>query len=193
MHTHQLARIGLLLLLTGTLGACGSGPAPSRYVLPAPVVVDKPPVTDVRISLTEVRLPGYARNAAISTLRPDGTVEESADHEWASPPVEAVSAVFARLLAAETGATVMQRPTPAAYRPNVRVAVVFDVFARDAQGNAVMEGQFTVEHADRAFVVQRFAIANATETKSYASYMQATSDGLAALATRIAVAIKPTG
>ncbi|MEM8546939.1 MAG: ABC-type transport auxiliary lipoprotein family protein [Pseudomonadota bacterium] len=183
--TTTLIRLAAVLAAI-CLTACGGGAIPNQYLLPQPATNVAAPVSDVRVILGRVDLPAYARNAAIDTLQRDGTVTETAAHRWAAPPAQAISALLAQRLEIISGASAMVRPSPVAYRPNTRLTVKFDVFARDANGDAVLQGQFSIDQAGEPFVLERFALTKAASDNGYAAYMNATAAGLDDLAALIA-------
>ncbi len=190
MIDSRLHHIAALALISFCLGACSSSPPATRYVLPQPSLLPGAEArADIRIRLQAAKVPAYARGDAIATLQADGTVARSPTAHWAAPPAEAATRVLAQYLEVATGAAVIVPPIPPAFDPNVRIAVVFDVFARNRDGQAVLRGQFNVTRADGQFVVERFNLV-ATSGTAYGDYMQATAQGLSQLAALIAATLE---
>ncbi|MEL7312598.1 MAG: ABC-type transport auxiliary lipoprotein family protein [Pseudomonadota bacterium] len=174
------------------VSACGSGPIPTKYLLPSPEISVKKSLDTRPLLITRVQLPGYARGAAVCTREHDHTISESRMAEWASSPQESVIAVLARHIEGVGDYTVAQRPVAASFNADARIAVLFDEFVRLPDNSALLEGQVRIDAADAHRVV-RFSLRSPATGSAIDSYMLAKSNALADLARLIDVQLSESG
>lgn len=151
----------IALALLPFLSACGSGPAPQRYLLTAPLPAN-PGAQEARtrVALERVGIPGYLEEDRIASEAPGPRIVYDEDDRWAEDPRVAITRAVEGTLSAEPGLIVLAEPWPRRFRPDVKVQVDFDRFLRSADGGVSMSGHFIVMagDGDEVLTIEPFAL-----------------------------------
>ncbi len=174
------------------VAGCGGGPAPEFYILGSTNAAPAPVTSTTQIGLAEIALPSYARKDAIASRSGEHRIVLDDANRWASPPSELLTATLSEKLEQQTGFSVVARPYPSRFDPDIQLSVSFDRFLRNPDGGVDMAGQFVVlrKGEDDGPHIERFAQTISSYGTRYEDYMRSVSQGVDRLSEMVSDVIR---
>ncbi len=173
----------LLLVTALALTACVNA-NPTLYVL-TPALLTQRGELDSVIGLREIELPDYARDPRFVRRSEDGSLVHLEEHRWADRPSRAVTRTLMKNLRQLTGARVVGEPYPEGARPNVTVAVSFDVLDGTRGGTVELRARYRVRRGAEEVRFFELSTSEPVEGDSFVAMTDAYARALAALAVHI--------
>ena len=183
---HQLRKVAICGA-TLVLASCASSPDPKLYKLPD-LHSQTPTASEAGlISLSELKMPSYARNVQITTAISATELREDDQHRWASPPTELFTSALAQHIEHAVEGVVLVRPLPSGIRSEFTVEVEFDALYRKSSGGAYIRGQFILIGPRKSNHTERFEFDVTSNSSSYEDYALALNGALRLLASEISI------
>lgn len=133
------------IALVATLAACAS-PEPLRYAVEpaASATTERVRISARTVSVVEVSLPAYAKEAKIFVEREGEALQALENADWGDDPARAMTTTLVASLIRLTGAQVASEPWPLGGVPDAELRVrVSDMLVR-ADGVLSLSGTYTI-------------------------------------------------